>query len=102
MRMGMMALAVAVLVSWAGMAEARERSIRKLPKDVLSVAFFWTEPLKEFAEHTRRFDPIRGVWSGLVNGSVKSVQRTARFFFVKDTEPDAHGKQSEGILHYSF
>jgi hypothetical protein len=82
-------------------AAAAERPLEELPRDVLGLAFMWTEPLKQVAEHSRRHDPVSGLWMGLVDGSVKSVERTARIFLPEGaaTAPEPEpGK----ILRYTF
>ena len=58
-------------------AYAEQRSITELPKDVWNLAFVWTEPIKQVAKQTKQSDPISGVWFGVLDGSVKSVERTA-------------------------
>jgi hypothetical protein len=88
-----------VLIGGAGAVEARERNLEELPGDVLSLATVWTEPLKSVARETRHFDPVSGLWFGLVEGSVKSLERTANFFLPRNDEPPAEpGK----LLRYSF
>lgn len=52
---------------------ADERPIETLPGDVVNAATVWTEPIK--AIHARGFDPISGLWVGLIEGTVASAQR---------------------------
>jgi hypothetical protein len=82
-------------------AQARERPLEELPKDVLSLAFVWTEPLKQVARHSRRHDPVSGLWMGLVDGSVKSVERTARLFLPEGTATPPEPEPGK-ILRYTF
>lgn len=65
-------------------AAAVEKSIEELPKDVRDAAFVWTEPLKSVAERSRQFDPVSGLWFGLLDGTVKSVERTVRIFVPRE------------------
>ncbi|MBI4343713.1 MAG: hypothetical protein HY601_02740 [Candidatus Omnitrophica bacterium] len=85
----------------ASTAEARERPIEELPKDLLDIAFVWTEPIKQVAEQSRRFDPVSGLWFGLVDGSVKSVERTAKFFLYPDGG-SAETPEASKQFQYSF
>ena len=102
--------AVAVVVAigvgnWAGMVEAKDRPIEQLPQDVWNLALVWTEPIKAVVKQTRQFDPISGLWFGLVDGSVKSVERTAQFILPSDRDDNAlHPtyKGEKAILRYSF
>ena len=68
-----------LIIGWTGALEARERPISQLPKDVIDVAFVWTEPIKEVARQSHESNPISGLCLGLLAGSVKSVQHTAEF-----------------------
>ncbi len=84
-----------------------EKSIAELPGDLWNVAFVWTEPLKHVAKETRHFDPISGAWFGLLEGSMKSVERTAGFFLPagKDKEKDGPSpsyKSGDMLYKYSF
>ena len=84
-------------------AEAKDRPIEQLPQDVWNLATVWTEPIKGVARESRRLDPISGVWIGLIDGSVKSVERTAQFFL--PTENNAPGptyKEGKALLRYTF
>ena len=103
--MGRRALMIAVMViaGHVGFAEARERGIEELPKDVWNLAFVWTEPVKEVARESRRFDPVSGLWFGLLEGSIKSVERTTDFFFPADEQqPGTELKSGKPLLRYSF
>ncbi len=103
MRRWGIALAIIGLSIAAAVVEAKDRPIEQLPQDVWNLATVWTEPIKGVARETRRFDPVSGVWIGLVDGSVKSVERTAQFFF--PTEHNAPGptyKGGKAILRYTF
>ena len=100
-----MLVMVMLLVGGAMAAEAaRERPLEQLPKDAWDLAFVWTEPVKQVAHESRRFDPISGLWFGLLEGSIKSVERTAEFFFPPETpapagRPEPHNKP---LLRYTF
>ena len=85
-------------------AQAEDRALSELPKDVWNLAFVWTEPLKGVVRETRRFDPVSGLWIGLVEGSVKSVERTTDFFLPKheDTRSPVKLKSGKALLRYSF
>ncbi len=66
------------LVGGAGIGEAaKEQPLDELPRDVWSLAWVWTEPFKQVAKDTQRFDLVSGLWFGLLEGSVKSIERTA-------------------------
>lgn len=101
-RMAWMVIGVLV-AGWMVRAEARERPIEDLPKDVWNLAFVWTEPLKQAARESRRFDPVSGVWFGLLEGSIKSVQR-ATDLLVPERDP-ASTRESDPTnpqFRYSF
>lgn len=92
-------LVVVVLVGWTGTATAAERPIEELPGDVGRVIFAWTEPIKQVAKRSRELDPVSGLWIGLIDGSVKSVERTAQFLL----EDRSSATQEPGkIFRYSF
>ena len=101
---------VAVIVaigvgSWAGMVEAKDRPIEQLPQDVWNLAFVWTEPIKAVVKRTRQFDPLSGLWFGLVDGSVKSVERTAAYIIPHEddsTGPSPSFKSGKALLRYTF
>ena len=83
-----MVVAVVMLMG-PGAAGASERvskqvQLRQVSQDAWNIA---TEPFKSVARETRRFDPITGLWFSLLEGSVKSIERTAQIFF--HTEPAA-------------
>ena len=83
---------------------AAERSIEDLPNDVWDLAFVWTEPIKEVARETRRFDPISGLWFGLLEGAVKSIERTADVFLPhqKASSPSSTQQENPALLRYTF
>ena len=93
-----------LLIGWAGAIEARERQLEQLPKDVWDLAFIWTEPVKSIAEDTRRFDPVSGIWFGLLEGSMKSVERVTDFLLPqqKDASPSSAPESQKPLLRYSF
>ncbi len=103
-----------VAVAWIGAnlvaapipAEATERSLADLPHDAFNVLFLWTEPLKAVVEQSRQYDPVSGLWIGLVDGSVKSFERSARFLIFDDLNtPSTPGrvKRSPGkYINYNF
>ena len=94
------AMALIALVSWVASVEASERSMEKLPQDVWGVA---TAPITSIAKETRRFDPVSGLWFGLVEGSIKSFERTAGLLLQNNQEPSGHPAPSEKpLLRYSF
>ena len=105
MRSRITAVMVIGIVCAAAAAEAKDRPIEKLPGDMWSLATIWTHPIAEVAKQTRQFDPISGLWFGLVDGSVKSVERTAQFILPSDRDDNAlHPtyKGEKAILRYSF
>lgn len=73
-------VALMLLISSLGVvpAAAVEKSIEELPKDVRDAAFIWTQPIKSVAEQSRQLDPVSGLWFGLLDGTVKSVERAVR------------------------
>ena len=102
MRYLITAMMLAVLAG--SLVEARERPLNELPKDAWDLAFVWTEPVKQAVKESRRFDPISGLWFGLLEGSIKSVERTAEFFFPPETPPPAGQPESPNkpLLRYNF
>ena len=83
--------------------EARERPIEELPKDMWDMATVWTEPIKSAAEQSRRFDPVSGLWFGLLEGSVKSVERTTKFLIQDEATPGGAPVPAEQpLLRYNF
>ena len=88
----------------AGRAEARDRPLEELPRDVWDLAFVWTEPIKSVAKEVRRFDPVSGLWFGLLEGSVKSVERTAEWFLPEKPRhpPTLPDSTDTPLLRYTF
>ncbi len=93
---------LAILCSGAPRAVAEERVIKDLPKDVARLAFAWTEPIKQIARNVRRFDPVSGLWFGLVEGSAKSIERTAEVLLPEDKEQSPKVKSGKLLYRYSF
>lgn len=92
-----------ILSGWLPTAsQAVERPLSDLPKDVVNLATVWTEPLKSVVEESRRFDPISGLWFGLLKGTIKSVERTVEFFIPRESESSAQRPGSGKILEYQF
>ena len=92
-----------LIVVAAAVAEARERTLTELPADVWNLAFAWTEPIKQAAKYSRTFDPVSGVWFGLLDGSVKSVGRAAQFIRPEDKErAGPETKSGKALLRYTF
>ena len=85
-----------------GMAAAKEGALKDLPKDVLDLALVWTEPFKQAAKNTRSFDPISGAWFGLLEGSVKSLERTAGLFLSPEDAASERQQRDPKLLRYSF
>lgn len=99
---GMLVLGV---IAWAGVGEAaKEQPIEELPRDVWSLAWVWTEPLKQAARDTRKFDPVSGFWFGLLEGSVKSMQRTADLLLPdqKTDTPSTGAAPAKAQFRYSW
>ena len=97
------AMAFMMLSVGSPWVQAREKSIEELPKDIWDLAFVWTEPIKGVVRESRRFDPVSGLWFGLLKGSISSVERTANLFLPGDEKP--HGtepKSGKVLLRYSF
>lgn len=96
---------VGTMMTWAGISEAKEQPLQKLPADVWDLATIWTEPIKEVAKQTRSLDPISGVWFGLLNGSVKSLERVTRLLLIRSHErpnPNAPSTSDKALLRYTF
>jgi len=91
-----------VLLVGTAPAWAVERRLEQLPGDVFDILFLWTEPLKEVAKQSRRFDPVSGLWLGLVEGTRKSLERSARFFLFQDRGTAPSPREPGEILRYSF
>lgn len=92
-------VAAMVMAGGASAMGAEDKPIEQLPQDVLELAFAWTEPIKQVAKRSRQFDPVSGLWIGLVDGSVKSVERTAQFL-LEDRSSTSH--EPGKIFRYSF
>jgi hypothetical protein len=99
---------VVVMVAMAAPVFAEEKSLEQLPKDVWELAFVWTEPIKAVARETRRFDPVSGLWFGLVEGTVKSFERATEFFLSPLEESDVSPEQGrssgrgKALWRYTF
>lgn len=103
MRRGAVIMMIVVMAVGMGRLEAKERPIEQLPKDVWDLAFVWTEPLKHVAKESRRFDPVSGLWFGMLEGSIKSVERTTKLFMQEDVTPRGSAQPAEQpLLKYSF
>ncbi len=96
-------MAITIVAAWVPCAGAREKSIEELPQDVWTLAFMWTEPIKGVVRESRRFDPVSGLWFGLLEGSITSVERTANFFLPsEETQQGTNQKSGKPLLRYSF
>jgi hypothetical protein len=106
MRRMAVVVSLALMAGWPAASEAKEAPIEELPKDVWMIASLWTEPVKQAARETRRFDPISGAWFGLLEGTVKSFERAAGLFLPErstDAPPPARDGGSGGpLLRYTF
>ena len=93
---------VVVMVLAGRMAAAAEDPpIQNLPKDLKDIAMAWTEPIRSVAEQSRRFDPVSGLWIGLLVGSVKSVERTADIL-LRGRESSNPARDAGKIFRYRF
>ena len=93
------------LVGWIGPVEAEEKTIKDIPKDAWNLGTVWTEPIKGVIKETRRVNPISGLWHGLWQGSIKSLQRTAEFLIQKEEEAQPNQPaqpEEQPLLRYSF
>lgn len=103
MRRTGLVLGIILLLSWAGSVQSTEKPIDELPKDAWDLAFVWIEPIRSAARESRRFDPVSGLWFGLLEGSVKSVERMATFLWpAEETDSDAPARPDKALLRYSF
>ena len=91
-----------IMSTWSGTLLASDKPIEELPRDVMDLAFVWTKPIQQVAEESRRFDPVSGLWFGLLEGSVKSVERTAQILLFHEGEPSSPAKEPGKIFRYSF
>ena len=82
-------------------AFAVDKPIQELPGDMADVMTLWTEPIKSVAEETRRFDPISGLWFGLLKGTVKSFERTAALL-LNDRESANSNRDTGKLFRYRF
>ncbi|MDP3702808.1 MAG: hypothetical protein Q8R78_00245 [Candidatus Omnitrophota bacterium] len=91
------------VAAWLGVpgAQAVDKPVEELPRDVAHLAFIWTEPIKSVATQVRRFDPVSGLWFGLLEGTVKTVERTAQFLFSDDT-PSRVPREPGKRFRYTF
>lgn len=103
-RVGIIVAGCLLALGWAEALWAEERSLKDLPNDAWDLAFVWTEPIKGVARETRRFDLISGVWFGLLEGAVKSIERTADMFFPhqKASSPSPTQQENPALLRYTF
>jgi len=106
-RFGRIVIVISMVVqsglAWAAADSTQEKSIEQLPRDVWDLAFIWTEPIKQAVERSRTIDPVSGLWFGLLDGSVKSVERVAGMLLEQETEQPASRKsQGSPFLRYSF
>ena len=97
---GLIAILVG-MVGVVGVAEARERSLRDLPGDVWGLAFAWTEPLKQAARESKRFDPVSGVWFGMLEGSATSMEHTVGLFLPEGKPAEVENGKVK-LLRYTF
>lgn len=106
MRRAIGVITVMLVAGWAVALEARERPIEALPKDVWDLAVAWTEPIQQAARESRRFDPVSGVWFGLLEGSVKAIERTTNFFLpeadAKREQAPSRQEPGKAIFRYTF
>jgi hypothetical protein len=87
---------VLLLALSAAPAEARQELLEELPQDLWSVV---GAPMTSIARETRRFDPISRLWFGLVDGSVKSLERTAALLLQPEPPP---APPEQPLVHSSF
>ncbi len=93
------------LIGWTGTVDAEEKTIKDIPKDAWEIGTVWTEPIKGVIKETHRVNPVSGLWHGLWQGSVKSVQRTAEFLIQEkeEAQPNQPVQPEETpLLRYSF
>ena len=106
MRRMAIVVSLTLIAGWPGAADAKEAPIEELPKDIWMIASLWTEPVKQVARETRRFDPISGAWFGLLEGTVKSYERAAGLFLpnrsTDNTSPTPVGGSGGPLLRYTF
>ncbi len=105
MRDAVVGMLLMLAAGWAGEADAREKPLEELPQDVWTLAFAWAEPIKQAIREARRFDPVSGVWFGLLEGSVKSFERAAAVFFPPPQEAPKERRGQpleEPLLRYTF
>ena len=100
MRQLLVVTMLVVLATWTRTAAAAEKSINELPGDLARLSFVWTEPITGAIDGARQFDPVSGLWFGMLEGSVKSVERAANFFMREHaSEPSRTG---DPLLKYTF
>ena len=93
-------MTAALLAASTAAAEPRQKSLEELPQDLWSIV---GAPVASIARETRRFDPISGLWFGLVKGSVTSLERTADLLLQRDTPPSDHpGPSEQPLIRYAF
>ena len=93
-------LMIILMGGWPGVSAASEKGIEELPKDVWDIA---AEPARAVTRQVRRFDPISGLWFGLLEGSIKSVERTVDLVVEPEENTSGSSRQSgKPILRYSF
>ena len=94
-------MVVAVMCCSTTAFAAIDKPLEELPKDAWDIATLWTEPIKHAARGARQIDPISGLWFGLLEGSVKSVERTVALVWSQDNDSKAHPSRGD-LLRYSF
>ena len=100
----MIGLAATMCAGWVAVADAREKDLEDLPRDVWDLATAWTQPIQQVARETQRFDPVSGTWFGLLEGSLKSVEQTVAFILPPQhqDQPGSEVKDGKLLFNYGF
>ena len=104
MRWALGVMCVVGLVGSSGLTAvlADEKPIQQLPRDVGGLAMTWTEPIQSVVERSHQFDPVSGLWFGLLEGSVKSVEQTIKFLFFDTQQPSRLPQEPGKRFRYTF
>lgn len=81
---------------------ADEKTIDQLPGDVADIATVWTEPIKQVHKRSKQFDPISSLWLGLIEGSVKSIERVISMVLSQKDQPHAPPRKPGETFRYTF
>lgn len=81
---------------------AEEKTIDQLPDDIVDIATVWIEPIKQVHKRSKQLDPISSLWFGLIEGSIKSVERVVSMVFSQEDQPHTPPRKPSETFRYTF